>query len=508
MNSFSWEDAMNGDMDKAISSLKKNPFIDDYDRFREKYGKRSLIIGRGSYGVVYITDKNYVIKESKMLNNSPQQDVIAEIAALKLLEDDSKIIKLYDFFFTEKRSFLVLEKAEKDTDSYVSAIYKTTPQEIENYQNTIFPVMAADIALSVDQMQRKNVLHRDIKPANILKTASGFKMADFGLSRFNVCPYLENTGEVYTITYRPPELLWGKNKVRYDFSADIWAMGMSLFELYTGLFDFMASGKVVGTPVRTPKKAPAGEKTLYWEKISSNMQRFLANKDKNLSRITDLELRDLLSQILMENPLDRLTIDQIIRHPYLIHQYSVIAEPISCFQKYLNGDIYIQETKGVVDESIIEIAEDAIEEYSYPDIKSVEEKIVLESSLKIYAGLKYLVGSSPVVIINTMPTTRTVATNSFESDARLIKTIVILFLKVYEVGVVGDSYASGQISVLYYMMGILSFTVPHNFVSFITDPLIMDGLNTISDQQKYITSKTWLNLIVELLKSSQKTLVY
>ena len=468
----------------------------DLDVFEDKYGVKVKEIGRGAHAKVFLTTKDYVIKKIRSYESFPHPDMICELSALRILENEPNIIKLYDFIFHVEDLYMVLEKAYEDAFSYVTNIFKKGPKHILNYQTKIFPKMAAEIVLGVNQMQRKNILHRDIKPKNILRTSSGFKVADFGLARSNVCPYIEYIKEVYTITYRPPELIHSKNGADYGFPADIWALGVTLFELYTGKFNFL-SGNV--SPSNSPTSAVGGDDPNR-AVVSHNMNIFLAFKKNQLAVIENPQLRNLLSKILMEDPKERLTIDQILKHPYLRPYYSVIPAPLTCFQKYLNGDVYFNKTNGIVDKSVILMAEAVLKLNNMNEKDSRERDIILESSFKVYAGLKYLIGQylDGTITINTMMTDRRLSSEAFESKKSLITTIVTLLMKFYGFMVLHDAYSEGQITVLYYLNSLISFTVPANFVPIATSLESIDQIDQISDKQSYITDKDWLKQIIPL----------
>ncbi len=72
-------------------------------------------------------------------------------------------------------------------------------------------------------------MHRDIKPANILcETQNVYKLADFGVSRV-VGHFLSQQG---TLEYMAPEVHDGAT---YSFPADMWSLGVVLFESMSGL---------------------------------------------------------------------------------------------------------------------------------------------------------------------------------------------------------------------------------------------------------------------------------
>jgi eukaryotic-like serine/threonine-protein kinase len=90
-----------------------------------------------------------------------------------------------------------------------------------------------------------DVLHRDIKPANLflLDEPSGFvKVLDFGVSKFSSLDLRTLTKEgraLGTFAYMPPEQMMGAKRV--DGRADIYALGVVLYECATGQRPFKAS---------------------------------------------------------------------------------------------------------------------------------------------------------------------------------------------------------------------------------------------------------------------------
>jgi serine/threonine protein kinase/tetratricopeptide (TPR) repeat protein len=81
------------------------------------------------------------------------------------------------------------------------------------------------------------VIHRDVKPANIMLTTSGTaKIMDFGLARLEGQARLTRTGTTPgTAAYMAPEQILGET---VDARADIWAVGVMLFEMVTGRLPF------------------------------------------------------------------------------------------------------------------------------------------------------------------------------------------------------------------------------------------------------------------------------
>jgi serine/threonine protein kinase len=118
------------------------------------------------------------------------------------------------------------------------------------------------------------------KAYNINNNCLDIKLGDFGFARqimrdeFHILK-----SSVGTPIYMAPEVMGGQS---YDFKADIWSLGVTMYELITGSFPFLGSSK----------------NEIYQRIITGNYQ--LA-KDLNLSPYC----LDFINQCLQSNPEDR-----------------------------------------------------------------------------------------------------------------------------------------------------------------------------------------------------------
>lgn len=123
---------------------------------------------------------------------------------------------------------LHMEKALSTLDE----IGITRPSDIE-----VLLTWTQQLLESLSKLHSCAVVHGDIKPANILLSAEGTAMfCDFGLAeRFTKQPPgavsgRRATNTMYTVSYRPPEMLISGGPWQVEPAADIWSLGVSVFD--------------------------------------------------------------------------------------------------------------------------------------------------------------------------------------------------------------------------------------------------------------------------------------
>ena len=196
--------------------------------------------------------------------------------------------------FKEKQ-YLILEYASKgELFNYILYLQKGLKKE---YAKVIF----AKILRGVLSFHNQGICHRDLKLDNILLDENfNPKIADFGFATYNKGKLNESKG---TAGYAAPEL-YIENK-RYDgFKADIFSLGVILFNLYTGRQPFKKHIKFDSDY----KYIKSGDYENYWKKAIGGLGGM-----KNFKDLEDFnDFKDLYNKMVSYKPNKRPTIIEIL----------------------------------------------------------------------------------------------------------------------------------------------------------------------------------------------------
>ncbi|XP_057681021.1 pre-mRNA processing factor 4Bb isoform X2 [Corythoichthys intestinalis] len=282
-------------------------------------------------------------------NELMQKTGLKELEFLKKLNDadpDDKFhcLRLFRHFYHKQHLCLVFEPLSMNLREVLKKYGKDVGLHIKavrSYSQQLF--------LALKLLKRCNILHADIKPDNILVNESKtiLKLCDFGSASHvadnDITPYLVSR------FYRAPEIIIGKP---YDYGIDMWSVGCTLYELYTGkiLFPGSSNNHMIKLAMDVKGKMPNKmiRKGLFKDQHFDQNLNFLyievdkvterekvtvmstINPTKDLlgdmiggqrlpeeQRKKVMQLKDLLDATLMLDPAKRISINQALQHAFI-----------------------------------------------------------------------------------------------------------------------------------------------------------------------------------------------
>lgn len=244
----------------------------------------------GQYAAVKIVSKNVILNSIRKLADSAEHILLSierEIVIMKLI-DHPNIMRLYDVWETSTELYLILEYVEGgELFDYLCNKGRLSTFEALTYFQQIIS--------AIDYCHRLNIAHRDLKPENLLMDQNkNIKVADFGMAAWQAS---SENGLLQTACgsphYAAPEVIMGK---KYNGrAADIWSCGVILFALLVGRLPF------------DDEDLP----TLL-DKVKSGMF--------DMPSGVEPFAKDLISKMLQKDVVKRITIPEILRHPFYLSQ--------------------------------------------------------------------------------------------------------------------------------------------------------------------------------------------
>ncbi|KAI0343257.1 Pkinase-domain-containing protein [Trametopsis cervina] len=245
----------------------------------------------GQHAAVKIVSKQMLLNSRMSMNDVGDEaervllSLEREIVIMKLI-DHPNILRLYDVWETSTELYLILEYAEGgELFEYLcdkGPLSKT--EALSHFQQ---------IMTALDYCHRFNIAHRDLKPENILLDKNkNIKVADFGMAVWQGKSDMLKTA-CGSPHYAAPEII---NAEPYNGTvSDVWSCGIILYALLTGRLPFDD------------------------EDIIPLLEKVRIGKF-NLPTDMDPQAKDLISKMLEKDAKKRITVAEILKHPFYLSQ--------------------------------------------------------------------------------------------------------------------------------------------------------------------------------------------
>ena len=202
-------------------------------------------IGHGGYSKVFLAFDNISLRHVAVkvlkcnVNKNPNEFLMFNQEAMTLAAINNKnVVKVYESGVYEDNPYLVMDYVRGRSLREILTDKKyLLVDEVYEY--------SLQILNGLEAMHSLNIIHRDLKPQNIIRKTDGtILLIDFGtafISEVEYNLYQEKSGSVIgTIQYMAPELFLQQPG---SIETDIYAFGITMFELFTGRFPFYDKNK-------------------------------------------------------------------------------------------------------------------------------------------------------------------------------------------------------------------------------------------------------------------------
>ena len=307
-----------------MDKYDQDPDFKTYSVSQDYEIKWHMKLGSGISGPVRLCvhKKSGVKFALKILLDRPKAR--KEVRLHWLCSGSGNVVRLIDTFCNDlvipgdsvgkKRIMMIMELMEGgELFEYITERQHFSEQEASQ--------ILRQVAMAVQYCHYRNVAHRDLKPENLLLLEKHedvrqvrVKLADFGFAKVDNG---DLTTPQFTPYYVAPQVLEAQKRQKevrtglrspgspyfYDKSCDMWSMGVIMYIMLCGYPPFYS--EVPNQPItqRMRSNILSGQFDFpqrEWKKISANA-------------------KDLIHHLLCVEASDRISVEELLRHPWLIH---------------------------------------------------------------------------------------------------------------------------------------------------------------------------------------------
>ena len=270
--------------ESVLKNLENEAKLSDFNLLKE--------LGAGSFGRVLlvqhkITQAKYAIKAIDKRNqaNYEERRYFRREIEIMYRVHHPNVVKLFGHFEDNTYCYFIMEYIPGG--NIYSLVPKNNIRQITTQQIASIMKDVISAVYFLHHMHPK-IVHRDIKPENVLLDQGMVaKLTDFGWSNY-MQGDMKRTTVCGTPVYLAPEII---NNQGHDEHVDIWCIGVLLFELMAGYSPWQ------GNDVQT---------------VKYNISRLKIQWPRDMDR----DAADLISRILKYNPEERISLSQMLLHPF------------------------------------------------------------------------------------------------------------------------------------------------------------------------------------------------
>jgi ABC-type oligopeptide transport system substrate-binding subunit/DNA-binding SARP family transcriptional activator len=296
-------------------------------------------LGRGGMGVVYrahdtLLDRDVAIKilSAGKLGTEGRVRLLEEARAVAQLNHQN-VVGVYDAgdadSSTGSGSFIVTELVEGES------LQDRPPKALKDIL-----AIARQLCAALEHAHAHGIVHRDLKPENVIVTPDGrAKLTDFGLARPIASRITSEGAIIGTVFYLAPELALGQE---FDGRADLYALGVMLYEWTTGRLPFTADNPmaVISQHLHTPVVPPRARNAAIPPAFDTLIVRLLSKEPQDRPASAAEVLHSLASPDILNRaaaPAKELPLLGRIRRGRLVGRERQLGEARALWNRVLSG---------------------------------------------------------------------------------------------------------------------------------------------------------------------------
>lgn len=263
------------------------------------------MIGKGAFSKVYRaihkpTNQEVAIKIIPITEKN-SREILEEISTTRDLKHPY-VAELYEILEDKDNNYLIMEYLPNG--NLCDYIKQQGALSEDEAQFIFFQIVSA-----VSYLHSNNIIHRDIKAENILLDKNNnIRLIDFGLSKHMSDKSDQCKTLCGTAAYCAPEIILGR---MYNESVDIWSLGILLYMMLNKRLPFVHSS-VMG------------------------QMNLITNTSPEIPNSLSSSAQDLLNRMLNKDPSNRITLNEVLYHPWIEDQIFNIEKVQELIEKKKN----------------------------------------------------------------------------------------------------------------------------------------------------------------------------